>query len=92
VSIGKTRCESATILPASNLQDLPDYKTFVRTMSAEPARPAQPQGPITVKTFPAFARQGSEDDKARVIETSLRRYSRSHAEVDISLNRFLSPT
>ena len=49
--------EFVTVLPASNLQDLPDYKTFIRTMSAEPGRPGQPQGPMTVKTFPAFARQ-----------------------------------
>ena len=84
--------ESATIQPASSFQDLSDYKTFVRTMSAEPGRPDHPQGPITVKTFPPFGCQGTENDKAPVIETSLRRNSRPRAEVDASLNRFLSPT
>src|ERR1017187_5103595 len=74
--------EFATILPASNLQDLPDFKTYVRTMSAEPGRPSQPQGPMTVKTFPAFGRQGTENNKARVIQASLRRYSRPRTEVD----------
>jgi hypothetical protein len=77
-------------MPAPNLQHLADFKTFVRTMSAEPGRPAQPQGPITVKTFPAFAPQGTENDKARVIETSLRRYSRPRAAVEAKLNKFLS--
>jgi len=84
------RREFATILPASNLQDLPDYKTFVRTMSAEPGRPSQPQGPITVKTFPAFSRQGTENSKARVIRTSLRRYSRLRAHVDRKLQKLFS--
>ncbi len=82
--------EFATVLPASNLQDLPDYKTFVRTMSAEHGRPGQPHGPGTVKTFPAFAPPGTENDKARVIQASLRRYSPPRAEVDAKLNRSLS--
>jgi hypothetical protein len=67
------RREFATIQPASSFQDLSDYKTFARTMSAEPGRPGHPQGPITVKTFPAFGCQGTENHKARVSETSLRR-------------------
>ncbi|SPE24536.1 hypothetical protein SBA2_20009 [Acidobacteriia bacterium SbA2] len=81
--------EFATVLPASNLQDLPDYKTFSRTMSAKPGRPGQHQGPMTVRTFPAFARQGTENDKTRVIQASLRRYSRPRAAVDAKLNKFL---
>jgi hypothetical protein len=81
--------EFATILPASNLQDLPDYKTFIRTMSAEPGRPGEPQGPMTVKTSPAFAPQGTENDKTRVIQASLRRYTRARAVVDAKLNKFL---
>jgi hypothetical protein len=48
------RRELATMQPASSSQDLSDYNTFVRTMGAEPGRPGHPQGPITVKTFPAF--------------------------------------
>jgi len=83
--------EFATIQPASSFQDLSNSKTFVRTMSAEPGRPGHPQGPIALKTFPAFGCQGTENAKARVIETSLRRHSRPRAEVDASLNRFLSP-
>jgi hypothetical protein len=81
--------EFATVLPASNLQDLPDYKTFIRTMSAERGRPGEPQGPIAVNTFPAFAPQDTENDKARVIQASLRRYSRPRAAVDAKLNKFL---
>jgi hypothetical protein len=58
-------------------------------MSAERGRPGQPQGPMTVKTFPAFTRQGTENHKTRVIQASLRRYSRPRADVDAKLNKFL---
>ena len=84
------RREFATIMPASNLQDLADYKIFVRTMSAEPGRPGEPRGPITVKTFPAFTRQGTENDRARVIESSLRRYTRPRHAVDLKLEKFFA--
>ena len=83
--------EFATVMPASTLQELADFKTYVRTMSAEPGKPATPHGPVAVKTFPFFGRQGTENDKARVIETSLRRYSRPSAEVETKLSKFLSP-
>jgi len=36
------RREFATILPASSFQNLSDYETFVRTMSAEPGQLARP--------------------------------------------------
>lgn len=39
---------------------------------------------------PAFRRQGAENDKMRVIETSLRRYSRPRAEVDLKFQKFFS--
>jgi hypothetical protein len=82
--------EFATVIPASALQDLSDFKTYVRTMSAEPGRPAIPYGPVAVKAFPAFQRQGTENDKARVIETSLRRYTRPRAEVELKFQFFFS--
>jgi hypothetical protein len=34
--------------------------------------------------------QGTENDKARVIETSLRRYTRPRAEVDRKLQKFFA--
>ena len=80
-----------TILPTSNRQDLSDYKTFIRTMRAEPGRAGEPQGPMRVKTFPAFARQGTENDKHRVIQASLRRYSRPQSQVHTKINKSLSP-
>jgi hypothetical protein len=82
--------EFSTVIPASALQDLSDFKTYVRTMTAEPNRPPIPYGPVSVKTFPAFQRQGTENDKARVIEASLRRYSRPRPDVEAKLKAFFS--
>ena len=82
--------EFATVIPATALQDLSDFKTYVRTMSAERGRPAIPYGPVAVRAFPAFQRRGTENDKNRVIETSLRRYTRPRAEVDLRLQKFFA--
>jgi hypothetical protein len=38
----------------------------------------------------AFAPQGTENDKARTIETSLRRNSRPRTEVDVKLQKLFS--
>lgn len=78
--------EFATLLPASELQDLTEYKAYIRTMTSD--RPAMPTGPHLVTTFPPVAPEGIENDKQRVIETSLRRWTRSRAEVEATLNRF----
>jgi hypothetical protein len=43
-----------------------------------------------VKAFPTFQRQGPENDKARLIEASLRRYSRARAEVEAQIEKFLA--
>ncbi|MGD0007663.1 MAG: TraM recognition domain-containing protein [Terriglobia bacterium] len=82
--------EFSTVIPASELQDLSDFRTCVRTMSAGPGRPPIPYGPVSVKTFPTFQCQGTENDKARVIEASLRPYSRPRAEVEAEIEKFLA--
>jgi hypothetical protein len=81
--------EFATLLPASELQDLPEYKAYVRTMTDE--RPAMPSGPDFITTFPPVAPGDIENEKERVIETSLRRWTRPRAEVEAALNRFFKP-
>lgn len=78
--------EFATLLPASELQDLTEYKAYVRTMSAD--RPAMPSGPHLVTTFPPFRPEGTENQKERVIETSLRRWARPRADVEAQIARF----
>jgi hypothetical protein len=76
------------MLLASEFQDLPEYKAYVRTMTSD--RPAMPTGPHIVKLFPPLVAEGIENEKQRVIQTSLHRWTRSRAEVDAALVDFLA--
>jgi type IV secretory pathway TraG/TraD family ATPase VirD4 len=69
--------EFATVMPAASLQDLADYKAYVRTLS----RDANGAGSPT----------GGDADPARVVRTSHERYTRPRAEVDAQLARFIMP-
>lgn len=72
------------ILPASQLQDLPDYKIYISTLMA-----GQPSGPHLLQTFPpASAQHPTRRD--RVIRTSLERFSRPRAQVETRINKFLA--
>jgi len=83
--------EFATILPASQLQDLPDYKAYVRSMStSSPSHPSKPTGPIALDTFPPFSRSGSESAKERTKQHALGRWTLPRSEVEARINKFLS--
>ena len=58
------------IIPASELQNLPDYKLYIRTLLN-----GRPQEPFLVESFPPFAKSGKETTADKVIRTSLARYS-----------------
>lgn len=73
------------IVPASRLQNLPDYKLYVRTLLH-----GQPQEPYLVNSFPPFPKLGTETSAEMVIRTSGERYGRERKGVEQKLNRFLS--
>jgi hypothetical protein len=73
------------IVPASDLQNLPDYKLYIRTLMN-----GQPQEPFLVKAFPPFQKSGNETTAERVIRTSAQRYGRDRRAVEKRLNRFLA--
>ncbi len=81
----RLRHEFAMMMPASELQDLSDYKAYVRTMSGR-----DPVGPYVVNTFPPFEKIGDENDREMVIQTSLARYARPRALVERRIKKFLS--
>ena len=72
------------IIPASELQNLPDYKLYLRTLVN-----GRPQEPFLVASFPPFEKDGGETTAELVIRTSLERYGRDRAAVEKTLNRFL---
>jgi hypothetical protein len=73
------------IIPASELQNLPDYKLYVRTLLH-----GRPQDPFLVDSFPPFEKSGKETNAETVIRTSLQRYGRDRRGVERVLNQFLS--
>ena len=72
------------IIPASELQNLPDFKLYIRTLLD-----GRPQEPFLVHSFPPFDKSGAETTAERVISTSGKRYGRHRAAVEKALNRFL---
>jgi hypothetical protein len=73
------------IIPASELQNLPDYKLYVRTPLA-----GRPLEPFLVHTFPPFERAGMETNPETLIRTSQQRYGRDRARIEERLNSFLT--
>jgi hypothetical protein len=74
------------IVPASELQNLPDFKLYIRTLLN-----GRPQEPILVQSFPPFSKNGMETTAEQVIRTSGARFGRDRREVEKSIERFLAP-
>ena len=77
--------EFATLLQASEFQELEDYKLCVRTLV-----PGRPRGLHLIRAFPRLAATGQENSRERVVRTGLQRFGRSRAQVAGRINRFLS--
>jgi hypothetical protein len=74
-----------TIIPASELQNLPDYTLYVRTLSG-----GRPEDPELVRSFPPFPALGNEAAREDVVRTSTQRFGRDRKRVETQLRRFLS--
>ena len=72
------------IVPANELQNLPDYKLYVRTLLD-----GRPQDPFLVQSFPPFPKTQRENSVERVLRTSGQRYGRERAKVEYRIGRFL---
>ena len=73
-----------TIVPVSELQNLPDYTLYIRTILR-----GNPQDPFIVESFPPFGKTGKEATPGLIVRTSLYRYGRDRKSIEENLNRFL---
>jgi len=80
--------EFATMLPARLLQDLPDFKLYIRTLMNDTHGATKPHEPKLVKALPPLTADDT-NTRENVIRTSLQRFSRPRAEVEAKLNRFI---
>lgn len=82
--------EFGMAIPASNLQDLADYRFYVRTLkqlerkTGTSAGPAQPH---LVNAYSPFARHARHAWRESVIRTSQARYTKPRTQVDEALER-----
>lgn len=72
------------IIPVAELQNLPDYKLYIRTLLH-----GRPQEPYLVQSYAPFTKTGQETTADRVIRTSLARYGRDRNAVERQINQFL---
>ncbi len=80
--------EFTMIFPGAIIQDLPDYKAWVRTLICgdHGCRPAEPE---QVATFPPFPKAPGTEWRRRIERTSNERYTKPRASVEAKLMRFL---
>jgi hypothetical protein len=75
------------MLPASSLQELPDYTMYVRTLTHGSGAGASPSGPRYVSGSPPFERHRRHAHRESVIHQSQARYAKPRAIVDEELKR-----
>jgi hypothetical protein len=80
--------EFTMVFPGAVIQDLPDYRAWVRTLVCDDhgCRPAEPE---QVATYPPFSRQPGTEWRSRVERTSNERYTKPRAVVEAKIVRFL---
>jgi hypothetical protein len=84
----RIRDEFGLMLPASNLQELPDYTLYVRTLSRmKEGGAASPSGPHRISAYPPFDRHPRHARRDSVIGVSQGRYAKPRAIVDQELRR-----
>jgi hypothetical protein len=81
------------VLPASELQNLPDHKLYLQTLVD-----GHPHDPVRINAFPPIGREhmrkiwkrtGRTAERDRVVRQSLERFGRNRQTVEAELDRFL---
>jgi hypothetical protein len=74
--------------PGAFIQDLPDYKAYVRTLTCDESgcRPTEPE---QVATYPPFTKDRNAEWRSRSERTSNERYTKPRTEVEGKIARFL---
>jgi hypothetical protein len=73
------------VVPVSELQNLPDYKLYVRTLLS-----GRPQEPFLVESFPPLLHEGRNKRAGQIIRSSLQRYADDRQVVENRITRFLA--
>jgi hypothetical protein len=85
--------EFSMTISAAQLQDLPDYKLYVRSLVSigeDEKAVAMPSQPRRIAAYPPFITGDAMAMRERVIRTSAERYCRRRTEVEERINTFLT--
>jgi hypothetical protein len=83
----RIRDEFGLMLPASSLQELPDYTMYVRTLTRSDGAGASPSGPHFVSGYPPFVRHPRHAHRESVVRVSQARYAKPRVIVDEVIRR-----
>jgi hypothetical protein len=80
--------EFTMVFAGAVIQDLPDYKAYVRTLVCddEGCRPANPE---RIATYPPFSKNLDAEWRSKIERTSNERYTRRRVIVEAQIARFL---
>jgi hypothetical protein len=84
----RLRDEFTMVFPGAIIQDLPDYKAYVRTLTCDESgcRPAEPE---QVATYPPLQKHGDAEWRNRIERASNEQYTKPRAVVEEKIARFL---
>ena len=88
----RLRDEFTMVFPGAVIQDLADYKAYVRTLRCNDTGcwPAEPE---KIATYPPFSKTQNAEWRSRIERTSNERYTKPRAAVEAAITKFLlSPT
>jgi len=86
----RLREEFAMLFPGAILQELADFKAYVRTLACDDRTGVcEPTDPQSVLTYPPFTKDPDAEWRASIVRTSNERYTKPRADVDAAIARFL---
>jgi hypothetical protein len=84
----RLRDEFTMVFPGAVIQDLPDYRAYVRTLTCDETG-CRPAAPEQIATYPPSMKQRDAEWRSRTERTSNERYTKPRAAVDAKITRFL---
>ena len=80
--------EFTMVFPGAVIQDLPDYRAYVRTLTCDEngCRPVEAE---RVATYPPLLRNRNAEWRSRIERTSNQRYTKPRVAIEASIARFM---
>jgi hypothetical protein len=76
------------VFPGAVIQDLADYKAFVRTLTCDD-RGCWPAAPERIATYPPYKKTQNAEWRSRIERTSNERYTKPRAAIEAAIAKFL---